>query len=263
MGLIWRVLATIAGTNLIVMFVFVSLATLQFEAVLSGLVKERLEVLATRARDPFVAVVDLGLPVSTVRNGRAALEAIRQNDPAIQDILVFSPDGLILHTTSQTAQETVPWDWIHAPREGGAGDVFYLSGLPQFIVGADIRSGEETVAGIAIVYSKAQSRDQVRAMAAKLAFVAGVIMVATILFSILAIRFSLSEHLKVFSGILRTYDLFARSFWRGRELQIEKPETVTGLGVSTDQFWELLQDTEQTYVSEREALSRDGKDIVE
>lgn len=253
MGLVWRVLATIAGTNFVVMFVFVSLATIQFESVLSGLIKERLEVLAARARDPFISVIDLGLPVSSVRNGRAALEAAKQSDPAIHEIVVFGSNGQVLHTTSSTSPKSVPLSWIDAPREGEAKDLFHLSEPSRFIVGADLQSEGEAVAGLAIIYSKAQASDQVRAMAAKLAFVAGTVMAATVLLGALAIRFALSEHIRVFVAILDTYDRFARAFWRGEDYHAEKPELVSGLGVDTDQFWDLLQESEMSYEHQRAA----------
>lgn len=263
MGLVWRVLTTIAATNFVVMFVFVSLATLQFDSILSGLIKERLEVLATRARDPFASVIELGLPVSSVRNGRAALVAVKQSDPAIEEILVFEPSGKVVHTTSREVVGDVPPDWIDASGEVNSSNIFHLARPSQFIVGADIQSGGETVAVLAIVYSKSQARDQVRAMAAKLAFVAGLIMAATILLGTVAVRFSLSEHLKVFDGILGTYDSFARAFWRGAEYRAERPKSVSGLGVSTDQFWDLLQDSEKTFQSERHKNPQDEKGTAE
>ena len=70
MAIVWRVLVAIGAINFIVLFIFVSIATLQFDTILSGLIQERLVVIADRVRVPFTAVANLGLPLSTVRNAR-------------------------------------------------------------------------------------------------------------------------------------------------------------------------------------------------
>ena len=44
MAVIWRIFFTLAAINFIVLAIFVFLVTIQFEAVLSGSIRERLEV---------------------------------------------------------------------------------------------------------------------------------------------------------------------------------------------------------------------------
>ena len=111
MAIVWRILVAIGAINFIVLFIFVSIATLQFDTILSGLIQERLVVIADRVRVPFAAVANLGLPLSTVRNARAILEDARQDDSNIEHIHVYGQDGAIVHSTSRTPSATLSQTW--------------------------------------------------------------------------------------------------------------------------------------------------------
>ncbi len=254
MGLVGRILAIVAAANLIVLFIFVGLATLQFEAILSNMVRERLVVLATRTAVPFNSVVDLGLPVSSVRNALAVLEAAKQSDPAIEDITLFSLDGEIVHSTSDRDDQFVPQDWVSATSDPEAGGLFQIDERASFVTGIELGETNAPSARLAIQYSNAQAMDQMRAMAAKLSFVAGLLMIATIGFGALVLRFALAEHVRVLNGILSAYNLFERSFWRATSLDKEKPKEVVGLGISSANFWDQLWKSEQTYEAERNSI---------
>lgn len=107
MALIWRVVAALCAVNLLALAVFVVIATLQFDAILSGLVRERLTVLADGMKAPFEAVANLGLPVATVRNARAVLEEVHQSDSSIVAVHVYGPEGTIVHTTSRKPADEI------------------------------------------------------------------------------------------------------------------------------------------------------------
>lgn len=77
MALFWRIWSAVILVNLAVLTLFVGLAILRFDSINSGLVGERLAVLAGRTAAPFQAAAKIGLPLSTVRNADALLERAR------------------------------------------------------------------------------------------------------------------------------------------------------------------------------------------
>lgn len=108
MALFWRIGAAVTLVNLAVLTLFVGLATLQFDSINSGLVGERLVVLAGRTAAPFQAAARIGLPLSTVRNADALLERARQTDDAIMAIHVFDAEGRIVHCTDAAPPAAIP-----------------------------------------------------------------------------------------------------------------------------------------------------------
>src|SRR5690606_11632071 len=96
MALFWRLWAAVTLVNVVVLAVFVALATLQFGEIHGQLLGERLTVLADRAAEPFESAAKIGLPLSTVRTADALLERARQADETITAIHVFDIAGNIV-----------------------------------------------------------------------------------------------------------------------------------------------------------------------
>jgi hypothetical protein len=257
MAIVWRVLAAIGAINFIVLFIFVSIATLQFDSILSGLIQERLVVIADRVRVPFAAVTDLGLPLSTVRNAQAILEDARQDDSNIQHIHVFEQDGAIVHSTSNTPPNDLSKVWAEGLDGKRIEEGFRVETEDAFIVAATITSpAQEMSGGVVIVYSKDLARTQVLATAASLGFAAGLVLAVMLLVGWGVLRIALSEHVRVFAGILATYDRFERQFWRSSmEEEHEDDAAVSGLGVSTATFGSLLKESESQYNNRRDRTS--------
>jgi hypothetical protein len=253
MAIVWRVLVAIGAINFIVLFIFVSIATLQFDTILSGLIQERLVVIADRVRVPFAAVANLGLPLSTVRNARAILEDARQDDSSIEHIHVFGEDGAIVHSTSRTPSATLSQDWSAELHNKGIDAELRVETNDAFIVAAGITSPtQELSGGVVIVYSKSQARTQVLATAASLGLAAGLVLAGMLFFGWGVLRIALSEHVRVFGGILATYDRFERQFWRSSMVDHEGDSPVSGLGVSSSTFGSLLKRSETRYIDRRD-----------
>ena len=253
MAIVWRVLVAIGAINFLVLFIFVSIATLQFDTILSGLIQERLVVIADRVRVPFAAVANLGLPLSTVRNARAILEDARQDDSDIEHIHVLGLDGTIVHSTSLTPSAALSEVWLTARPGKDSGQVLRVETDDAFMVGADITSATgELSGGIVIVYSKNQARTQVLATAASLGLNAGLVLAGMLLFGWGVLRLALSEHVRVFEGILAAYDRFERQFWRSSMESREDDSSVSGLGVSSATFGLLLKQSESQYTDRRD-----------
>jgi hypothetical protein len=138
--------------NLAVLTLFVGLATLQFDSINSGLVGERLLVLAGRTAAPFRAAAKIGLPLSTVRNADALLERARQTDDAILAIHVFDETGRIVHSTDASAPASIAPEAL-AAREAAAGAPWHNETERGFLSSIDIPArADATAGGILIVY---------------------------------------------------------------------------------------------------------------
>src|SRR5258705_12827297 len=101
MTILWR--AGIAFTAIVGIFLAILsvLAILQHNAILSKLIRQQVAVVALSTASAFRAVVDLGLPVSTVRNAAEILRTAREAKPGISAIYVFLPTGIIAASSSE------------------------------------------------------------------------------------------------------------------------------------------------------------------
>ncbi len=137
MTLFWRAWATIMLVNLVVLALFVGLATLRYAGIEGGLTGERLGVLAERTAEPFTIAAGLGLSLGQVRNAPAVLERSRRTDALIEAIHVFAPDGRVVHSSLPEAPARVGQEVIRRHR-ASAGTPWYLESGDRFISGVSI-----------------------------------------------------------------------------------------------------------------------------
>lgn len=260
MTVIWRIFSILAAINFIVLAVFVFLVTIQFEAVLSGSIRERLLVIVENVRDPFSSVTEMGLPLSSLRNANAMLQRVKQDDEAIDAIHVYGASGRILHSTDEARGQSVSPLVAAAGSGGGVQDIWYLEGESHFRVGgAILDAGGQPVGGVAIVYSKHNAMTQVRAMSARLAFYCGLGLLAALLVSLPVLRFAMRRHVGLFEGLLAAYDRFERRFWRAPGGSADGPGPSTrSLGVDTAEFSALLERSEQHYAAAKQRFETAG-----
>ncbi|MDW4551255.1 hypothetical protein R5H32_18005 [Defluviimonas sp. D31] len=264
MVLIVRLLATIAAVNLFTLAVFVGLATLQYNSILSGLIRERLVVLGETVRVPFQAVADLGVSIGTVRNADAVLERARMSDESIGFIHVISPSGEIVRSTSQAPETRVEASILEASRAAATGATWIKETHDSFLAGTNIVGATGSDAGIILIeYSKRDANVQIEAMEARLLLLAGSVLGATILTSLIILRIALSEHLRIFDGILSTFDGFERKFWRGDHSEGEAATAVSGLGINTSDFVALLESSENRYQQAKKTPPINAKTVDE
>lgn len=248
--LIGRILAAIAALNLVSLAVFVGLATLQYESILSNLTRERLVVLAESVRGPFQAVADLGVSISTVRNADAVLERARLSDEAIFAIQVFSQDGKIVRSTALKDQPIENREVLEAALAAGQSGIWHVETTDNFLIGANIASVTGAYLGsVVIAYSKHEATIQVQAMEARLVLLALAVFTCSVFIVWIILRIVLAEHLRIFEGILSTFDNFERKFWRGKGATETTPVDVDGLGFSTAEFRKLIEQSEEKYLS--------------
>ena len=255
MALFWRIWAAVTLVNLAVLTIFVALATLQFGNINSGLVGERLVVLADRTAAPFKAAARIGLQLSTVRNADALLERARQTDDAILAIHVFDVAGRIVHSTVTPAPTSIPAGALFA-RTAADGAPWHRETADGFLSSIDIVSRDgSTVGGILIVYPGGGNVTRIRATAAELGLAAiGVLMAAAAL-SALLLRLGLGRQIRLFEAIDSAFTRFERGAWRsaaGRPPDVAVSEA--------DELRVLLDTAETRYRTVGQALgpTRDG-----
>ncbi|MEX6500997.1 MFS transporter [Pseudomonas zhanjiangensis] len=183
MSLIGRIWMALAGVIATTMSVLAVLAILQHDALLSQLIRQRLAVTVEATARPFRSVVELGLPVSMMRNKRALLERALESDPAIRGVVLFSPAGIIVERTGIYAPARVPRDVLEVQARE-ASERWGIETAGELISGASIRNDAgEPIAGIFAVYPKAELATRSRAVARSIGWAA---LVITLLFAGLA-----------------------------------------------------------------------------
>ncbi len=256
MALFWRVFMAVAAVNALSLVVLFGLASVQYDAVLSGLIRDRLAVIAQNTSEPFQAVANLGLPVETLRNADALLERTKQSDGEIRGIYLYDRSGDIVQSTEANPAASIHDAAMAAPNAANS-DIWHIEDTDAFLVASPVKTSDGIVSGgVLIEYSKVGKSIQVRALAAQLAFIATAILIATLGAGFIVLRFTLSEHVRVFDALLATYDRFERQFWRGLRAGETNPEPVRGFGIDTGEIFSLLEHSEKQYQATGSAGSR-------
>lgn len=254
MAFLWRVWLAIAAVNLTVLMLFVGLASLQYDAVHSSLVGERLTVLAARTAAPFEQAMRIGLGLGSVRNADALLEQARQTDEAIAAIHVFDREGRILRSTDRTPPATIP-PLALAARTEAQGTPWHRAGGGAFLSSVEItaRSGT-SVGGVLIVYSAAQSAVRVSAMTTDLIMVGLLVLAGSMVAAAVLLRFGLRRQVDAFQAIEASIDSFERAAWRSAAAA--SPDTA---GAPGGDLARLIETTEQQYRAAGRALAARGR----
>lgn len=214
MALYWRIWATVTVVNLLVLSIFVGLATVQFASINAALVGERLLVLADRTLAPFAAAVRIGLPLSTVRNATALLERARQTDDEILAIHVFDASGRVVHSTSAQPPFAIPPEASRA-RTVAQGAAWFRETSEGFFGSLEIRGrGGASAGGILVVYPGGDSITRTRAMLANLALAAIAVLVAMAALGALLLRWGLARHIRHFAAVDDAVTAFEQAAWR-------------------------------------------------
>lgn len=150
---IWIALIGVIAATLGVLSI---LSILQHDAILSQLIRQRLAVTVEATARPFRSVVDLGLPVSMMRNKLALLERARASDAAISDVVLFNPTGTVVEQSGSGKVERVAQEVIDVQAKDVAGRWGFETDR-NLISGTSIL-GEDgvVVGGILAVYPKSE-----------------------------------------------------------------------------------------------------------
>ncbi len=254
MALFWRIWAAVTLVNFAVLAIFVTLATLQFGNINSGLVGERLLVLAERTAAPFKAAAKIGLPLSSVRNADALLERARQTDDAIQAVHVFDAGGQIVQSTAAAPPFSIPAEAFHA-RASAEGAPWHRETAEGFLSSIDILAPDGTPAGgILIVYPGGGSLTRILAMGAELALAALTVLLISSGLSALLLRLGLRRPIRQFREIDEAIVGFERAAWRSAAGQPAADEAAAETAQASE-LRGLLQAAEARYRAVGRALA--------
>jgi len=78
------------------------LSSFQHNAIFSDLLQQRISVIAQTTASSFKSITDLGLPLSTIRNGNEIVARAREIDPEIAGVDALSPDGDVVFSSRNT-----------------------------------------------------------------------------------------------------------------------------------------------------------------
>lgn len=244
MTLFWRAWATIMLVNLVVLALFVGLATLRYAGIDGGLTGERLGVLAERTAAPFTIAAGLGLSLGQVRNAPAVLERSRQTDALIEAIHVFAPDGRVVHSTLPEPPTRVGEEIIRRHR-AAAGAPWYLESGDQFISGVSIDGVTgESLGGVLLVYPRRHSQARVLAMSAELSMLALLVWLIAAVAGWLPLRRALAREVDDCRRLEQAIDAFERRCWRPGGVTLVQG---TGLSPQEEELAELLDAAERRY----------------
>ena len=128
------------------------LSVLQHNAVLSELVRQRLSVVVESTASSFNTVVELGLPLSMVRNAGDLLGRAQALDPDIEAIHVFNSSGIVVHSTSPGEVPPLSRQEMELQRLSRSGNWSLETGS-HFSSGVSVFNTEgEIVGGVQAIY---------------------------------------------------------------------------------------------------------------
>lgn len=214
MVLFWRIWAAVTVVTFAVLSIFVGLAILQFDQIHSGLLGERLVVLAGRVAAPFDAAARIGLPLPAVRNAAALLERARQTDDFIAAIHVFDAEGRVVHSTEASPPAVLPPEAIAARADAG-GAPWHRETAQGFLGSVNIAGRGDAAGGILVVYPRKGNVTRVWAMAAELALIAIAVLIGAAALGGLVLRLGLARQIAAFETIDRAVAAFECDSWRG------------------------------------------------
>ena len=176
----WLIFALVIAT---VQGVLLTLSVLQHDTILSDLARQRLSVVAQTTAAAFKPIVDLGMPLSMMRNGNAVVARALKTDPQIRVVNVFNPSGIVVYSTAPAPRDPIAHEVMQAMRL--ADDVAWsVETADGFNSGYNVVNPAGKVVGAVLVtYPKDRYQDASRAMWARTAQTAALIWVVFVALS--------------------------------------------------------------------------------
>jgi MFS family permease len=227
-GRVWTALVAIIALILVVLSV---LAVLQHDAVFSQLIRQRLAVTVEGTARPIRSIVELGLPIAMVRNKLDLLELARDTDPAIENVVLFNPSGIVVEATAPSYPDQVPEEVLWAQSESGAGR-WSLETDTELISGASILSDTGAiVGGIFAVYPTHELQERGRAVARQITIWAAGLLVLFSASAYVIVRWRLRPVVRFLRGLEAALASIAGTLPPARRRAWDGPVDRTKLGL--------------------------------
>ena len=192
MSILWRSWITFTAIIATVLIVLAALSSLQHNALYSDLIRQRLSVVAQTTADSFRSVVNLGLPISMVRNAREVLVRAQRTDPRITAIHAFNPTGIIVQTTDPNDPGDVP-DEVKLAQSLDDSGKWSVESDTQLFSGISIfNAAGTTVGSIVVVYPKDELNARIAAVVKRIATITLGLLIIFSIAAFLLLRLRLS-----------------------------------------------------------------------
>lgn len=231
MSMLWRTWVALIAVLATVLAILGTLSYLQYSAIFTRLVQERLAVIAETTASSFRPVIALGLPIATVRNAGDVLATAKEIDPAVYAIEVFHPTGIVVHTTSPDDREPISRE-VMLSQSLSARDRWTAEDDTRLLTGLTLRNtAGDPIGGILVSAEKQGFEAETGAMALRIAGAAGFVLVV---FSALALALLRVRLGGAIGGLRRLEGLSAKV--RASEREGGPPAAPEPFGKSNDLF---------------------------
>lgn len=170
--MVWRIWTAYGAVIALVLSVFSALTILQYDAVLSQLIRQRLSIIVETTAQPFHSIAELGLPLSMVRNAEDLLGRAEKTDPAITAIYAFNSSGIVVDAAGTRRPERISDAEARAQSESANGK-WSLETEEALISGVSIKGASGAViGGVSVRYPKDELLQKSRSLAERVALAA-------------------------------------------------------------------------------------------
>ena len=191
MSMFWRNWIALVAVLATVLSILAGLSFLQHDAILTRLIQERLTVVAETTASSFRSVIDLGLPIATVRNAKDVLSWAKDVDPAVIKIQVFHPTGIVVHTTATDGNRQIPKD-VLLVQSLSSGDRWNAEKDGEILAGVTLRNlAESSIGGVLVSAANHEFKRKSESMAIRIALAAAVVFVVFSALALLVLRLKL------------------------------------------------------------------------
>lgn len=191
MLMLWRNWVAFIAVLTTVLGVLGLLSVLQHDAILTRLLQERLNVIAEATASSFRSVVNIGLPISTVRNAKKVLSRNKEVDTVVTSIRVFNPSGIIVHSTDPEERAPISQDILLLQSLSNS-DRWNAQTETELLAGFSIRNATgDTVGSVLVASSNRDFTAKSNAMKRAIGVAAAVILAVFSALALLVLRLTL------------------------------------------------------------------------
>ncbi len=208
MSLLWRSRLAFVGIIAMSLTVLAFLSVLQHDALLSRLIQQRLSVIAQTTASSFRSVVDLGMPLSMMRNADTVLKRARDIDPAVTAIRVFNPSGIVVYSTDKEEAGAVSKQILQAFSLSNT-KLWNVETASSFNSGFTINnSGGGSVGAVVVTYPKQSFIEKTDAMAKRIAMASALLLAVCTILTFFVLRIRMAGAIQGLSKLERLHEHF-------------------------------------------------------
>ncbi|MBO0334923.1 MFS transporter [Sneathiella sp. CAU 1612] len=223
MSMLWRNWTAFIAVLATTLSILAVLSILQYETVLSRLIQERLAVVAETTASSFRSVINLGLPIASVRNAKEVLAWAEDIDPAVTSIQVFNPTGIIVHSTIANGREPIAKDTLIV-QSLSADDRWDTENDSELQAGLTLRNLQgDRIGGILVSAANTDFKEKSRTMSFQIASAAAVIFVVFSLLALLMLRIKLGSAMHGLEKLERLSDEYSEDQKNSRLAETKAP----------------------------------------